>query len=171
MTEEIKEQDENSPTQILSFLDNSESLDDSSIIKPMKPKRILTEKQIASLQEGRKKGREKLNEKHKEIQEKKSLALSEKEELRMLREEKAKMMLENEKKKTEEYIVKKAVSIKKREVKLKKAMEQIEDDDTPMEEIKKIIAKKPVKEKEKEKEKEELQHNKKTIESYGFRFV
>ena len=45
------------------------------------------------------------------------------------------------KKEIEEKIVKKAVAIKKREIKQKAILEEISDDDTPIEEIKKIVTK------------------------------
>jgi len=49
------------------------------------------------------------------------------------------------KKEIEEKIVKKAVAIKKREIKQKAILEEISDDDTPIEEIKKIASKVQVK--------------------------
>jgi hypothetical protein len=56
------------------------------------------------------------------------------------------------KKELEEKIVKKAVAIKKREIKQKAILDAIQDDDTPIEEIKKIASKiKPLVEPEKPK--------------------
>jgi len=56
-------------------------------------------------------------------------------------------------KEIEEKIVKKAIAIKKREIKSKAILDSIPDDDTPIEEIKKIATKVPVKVAEKEPEK------------------
>jgi hypothetical protein len=49
------------------------------------------------------------------------------------------------KKEIEEKIIKKAVAIKKREIKQKAILEEISDDDTPIEEVKKIATKIAVK--------------------------
>lgn len=51
---------------------------------------------------------------------------------------------EEHKKKMEEIVVKKAIAVKKREIKKQAVLEEIEDDSTPIEEVKKIV-RKPVK--------------------------
>jgi len=48
---------------------------------------------------------------------------------------------EEHKKKMEEIVVKKAISVKKRQIKKQAVLEEIEDDETPMEEVKKIVRK------------------------------
>ena len=49
------------------------------------------------------------------------------------------------KKQIEEKIVKKAVAIKKKEIKKRAVLDEISDDDTPIEEVKKIAKKIPQK--------------------------
>ena len=103
--------------------EETESLQAEKIDAPPKKKRIATEKQL----EGMKKGREILQQKHKEKKEKK-----------LLEEEENKKLLESK-------IINKAISIKKKQIKKQIALDEISDDDTPIEEIKqKIITKKPV---------------------------
>ena len=55
-----------------------------------------------------------------------------------------------EKVKLEEKIVKKAVAIKKKQIKKQIALDDISDDDTPLEEIKKIVKKFPAKKEQEE---------------------
>jgi hypothetical protein len=60
-----------------------------------------------------------------------------------LKERKAQKALEDleRKKEIEEKIVQKAIAIKKREIKKKAVLDEIEDDDTPIEEVKKLAMK------------------------------
>jgi hypothetical protein len=51
---------------------------------------------------------------------------------------------EEKKKEIEEKIVQKAISIKKKQIKKEEILDEISDDDTPLEKIKSIIKKKPV---------------------------
>jgi uncharacterized protein with von Willebrand factor type A (vWA) domain len=94
--------------------EESESEDDASkTIQLPKPKRQQTEKQ----KEATAKMRQKLAEKH-----------------AMVREQKAKEA-EETKKIVEEKVVKKAIAIKKKQIKQQKVLDEISDDDTPIEEI------------------------------------
>ena len=89
--------------------------------KKEKPKRVLNEAQL----EGMKKGRETL-----------ALRNAEKREQRLQEEAERKRQLE-------EKVVSKAISIKKKQLKQEIALDEISDDETPIEEIKqKVIAKK-----------------------------
>lgn len=91
--------------------------------KKEKPKRVLNEAQL----EGMKKGRETL-----------ALRNAEKKAQRLLEEAERKKQLE-------EKVVSKAISIKKKQLKQEIALDEISDDETPIEEIKqKVIAKKQV---------------------------
>ena len=88
--------------------------------KKEKPKRILNEAQL----EGMKKGRETL-----------ALRNAEKREQRLQEEAERKRQLE-------EKVVSKAISIKKKQLKQEIALDEISDDETPIEEIKqKVVAK------------------------------
>lgn len=103
--------------------EESDSLQVEKVEVLPKKKRVASEKQLKGMEIGR----EKLKQKHKEIKEKKQL------------EE------EENKKKLEEKIIKKAVSLKKKQIKKELALDEISDDETPIEEIKqKIITKKTV---------------------------
>ena len=108
-------------TPINTINEETESLQAEKVEVLPKKKRVATEKQL----EGMKKGREKLQQKHKENKEKKILEEEEK------------------KKELESKIVNKAISIKKKQIKKQIALDEISDDETPIEEIKqKIITKK-----------------------------
>ena len=84
-----------------------------------KPKRKLTEKQLQALHEGQRKRLEMARMK-KEIERQKQ---------------------EEEKKRQEELIIKKALALKKKQIKKEAILHEISDDDTPIEEIKKIVKK------------------------------
>jgi hypothetical protein len=101
--------------------EETESLEAEKVEALPKKKRIASEKQLKGMEIGR----QKLKQKHEEARQKKLL------------EE------EENKKQLEEKIVKKAVSIKKKQIKKELALDEISDDETPIEEIKqKIITKK-----------------------------
>lgn len=110
-----------------------------------KPKRALTDKQKEALRIGREKGRIKLDElhasqvQHKEDLKQAKLSIKEQKIQREL------ALIEEYKQKTETKIVSKALSIKKKEIKKQAVLDEISDDDTPMEEIKKIVKKIPSK--------------------------
>jgi hypothetical protein len=88
---------------------------------PKKPKRIMNEAQL----EGMKKGREALAQKNAERKAQREAEEAER------------------KRQLEEKVVNKAISIKKKQLKQEIALDEISDDDTPIEEIKqKVIAKK-----------------------------
>jgi hypothetical protein len=98
----------------------------------IKPKRQLTEKQIIALQQGRIKARETINNRNNEINEQKNLM---KLENARLKEE-----LELQKRKHfEDKIVKKAISIKKKQIKSDILLDEISDDDDDSVEIKEAL--------------------------------
>ena len=123
----IQENSKNSEE--LKILTNEESDDEIIEAKkeyePIKPNKVRTEKQI----EATKKMRERLKEAT-ELKKK----MKEDEEL-------------NKKKELEKKIVEKAISIKKKEIKKQKILDEISDDDSPIEEVKKIIKKTPIQQK------------------------
>lgn len=88
-----------------------------------KPKKTATETQLANL----KKGQDNLN--------------IRREQKRLERE----IEMEEEKKRQEELIVKKALSIKKKQIKKQAILDAVSDDDTPVEKIKEIAKRIPVK--------------------------
>lgn len=102
--------------------DNDDEIEDEIIdsIQAVKPKKKLTEKQIEqgriNLENGRRKKAE--NDKKK-------------------REEAEKIALE-EKKLKEERLIKKAISVKKKQIKKQAMLDEISDDDTPIQKIKEI---------------------------------
>jgi len=89
---------------------------------PKKPKKIATEKQLEAMRLGREKRDEQIK-------------------LRRQAEEQEKA---TQKKLLEDKIVKKAISIKKKEIKKSTLLDEISDDDTPIEEIKTAIKAKPM---------------------------
>jgi len=98
---------------------DSDADDASKNIQAPKPKRQQTEKQ----KEATAKMRQKLAEKH-----------------ALIREQKAKQA-EETKKVVEEKVVKKAIAIKKKQIKQQKVLDEISDDDTPIEEIIPVVRK------------------------------
>jgi len=81
---------------------------------PKKPKKVATEKQLEAMRLGRVKRDEQIK----------------------LRREAEQQEKDNQKKLLEDKIVKKAISIKKKEIKKSNLLDEISDDDTPIEEIK-----------------------------------
>ena len=81
-----------------------------------KPKRKLTEKQLQALHEGQQKRLE----------------------MARMKKELERQKQEEEKKRQEELIIKKALALKKKQIKKEAILHEISDDDTPIEEIKKI---------------------------------
>jgi hypothetical protein len=120
--------------------EEEEGTEEDSIIQPVvKPKRQLTENQKAALAAGRAKGREKLNQKHNEINEKRKAREA----------ELAKLKEESEARLTQ-AVVKKAINIKKKELISKINIDTIDsdddsDDEIPVEVVRKIIAKQQAK--------------------------
>lgn len=112
----------------------SESSEEESIVEPVsKPKRQLTERQKEALAAGRAKGRERLDQKHAEINERRQARMN----------ELAKMKEEAEQR-VQATVVKKAVQIKKKELLQQIKLDEIEDDsddEIPVEIVRKIIAK------------------------------
>ena len=84
-----------------------------------KPKRKLTEKQLQALHEGQQKRLE----------------------MARMKKELERQKQEEEKKRQEELIIKKALALKKKQIKKEAILHEISDDDTPIEEIKKIAKK------------------------------
>jgi hypothetical protein len=91
-----------------------ETIDDKEQIT--KPKKKLTEKQLEALRKGQQ---------TRDANAKK-------------RKEEAERLAEEERKKLEEKIVRKAISIKKKQIKKQSALDEIEDDETPIQKIKEI---------------------------------
>lgn len=89
---------------------------------PPKPKKVATEKQLEAMRLGREKRDQQIK-------------------LRREAEEQEKAI---QKKLLEDKIVKKAISIKKKEIKKSTLLDEISDDDTPIEEIKTAIKAKPI---------------------------
>jgi hypothetical protein len=110
-------------------LDTGESIEKISLQAPKK-KKILSDKQLKVLEDAR----EKMREKAKENKIKKQLEEAE-------LEKEVQRRLNEYKKSLEDRIVKKAISIKKKEIKKSAILDDISDDETPMEEIKKIAKK------------------------------
>jgi flagellar biosynthesis/type III secretory pathway protein FliH len=98
---------------------------------PTKARKPLTEAQKLALAEGRKKGREKINERN-------ALINKEKEEMKTKLEMLEKELHERKTKEFEDKLVKKAVSIKKKQIKKELVLDEISDDDTNLEEIKEL---------------------------------
>lgn len=130
---------------------NTQDLDDSVLLEPkeerlssadeseyeappvVKPKRVLSEAQIQALARGRAKGRARLNEKHNAINEAKKAREAELAQARAEAEQRVK-----------DIVVKKAVQIKKKEMLAKIELDEIEsdeDDDIPVEAIRRVVAK------------------------------
>ncbi len=84
---------------------------------PVKPKRKASEKQLEAMALGRLKRFELID----------------------MRKKQAQIDSENEKKQLEEKIVQKAISIKKKEIKKSLVLDEISDDETPIEEIKTAV--------------------------------
>lgn len=59
------------------------------------------------------------------------------------RKEEAKLIAQQERKMIEEKLVKKAISIKKKQIKKQSIIDEMSDDDTPIEKIKELVAGKP----------------------------
>ncbi len=95
--------------------------------KTIKKKRVLSEKQLNVLSLAR----EKLKEKNKERQAKKKLEAD-------AIEDEIQSRLNEYKTTLERNIVKKAISIKKKDIKKQAILEEVSDDETPMEKIKQI---------------------------------
>jgi hypothetical protein len=115
MKEPIALKEEDEPLQA------SKEIPETPCELPKKPKRVLNEAQL----EGMKKGREALAQKNAERKAQREAEEAER------------------KKQLEEKVVNKAISIKKKQLKQEIALDEISDDDTPIEEIKqKVIAKK-----------------------------
>jgi hypothetical protein len=89
---------------------------------PPKPKKVATEKQLEAMRLGREKRDQQIK-------------------LRREAEEQEKAI---QKKLLEDKIVKKAISIKKKEIKKSTLLDEISDDDTPIEEIKTVMKAKPI---------------------------
>ena len=89
---------------------------------PPKPKKLATEKQLEAMRLGREKRDQQIK-------------------LRREAEEQEKAI---QKKLLEDKIVKKAISIKKKEIKKSTLLDEISDDDTPIEEIKTVMKAKPI---------------------------
>ena len=100
--------------------------------KTIKKKRVLSEKQLNVLSLAR----EKLKEKNKERQAKKKLEAD-------AIEDEIQSRLNEYKTSLEQKIVKKAISIKKKDIKKQAILEEVSDDETPMEKIKQIAKKIP----------------------------
>lgn len=102
--------------------------------KPKKPKRVLNETQKANLAKGREIAMQKKKERDALINaqkaENKKRIEERRKELELLREEK--------RNKIENRIVEKAISIRKKQIKKEKMLEEISDDDTSITEIQKI---------------------------------
>lgn len=103
---------------------------ESITLQAPKKKKVLSEKQLEVL----KNAREKMKQQAKEKQAKKQL---EEEEI----EKEVQRRLSEYKKALEDRVVKKAISIKKKEIKKRAILEEISDDETPMEKIKEIANK------------------------------
>lgn len=114
----------------LNSIDLEEQNDTLEIPKPGRKKRVPSQKQLDVLKSAREKAL--LNAKEKQLQ-------------KRLEEEAIQLEVEKRlnqyKKGLEEKIIKKAVSIKKKEIKRQAALDDISDDDTPMEKIKQIATK------------------------------
>jgi hypothetical protein len=82
-----------------------------------KPKKKLTEKQLEALKKGQ----------------------QTRDENARKRKEEAMRIAEEEKKKLEAKIVRKAISIKKKEIKKQSALDEISDDETPIQKIKEVV--------------------------------
>ena len=89
---------------------------------PPKPKKVATEKQLEAMRLGREKRDQQIK----------------------LRREAEEQEKATQKKLLEDKIVKKAISIKKKEIKKSTLLDEISDDDTPLEEIKTAIKAKPI---------------------------
>jgi hypothetical protein len=101
----------------------SEEEPETPVVKPeVKPKKERTARQIEAFNECLAKKKEKADKRFAD----------------------AKKLAEYEKKELEEKVVKKAISIKKKQIKKQSALDDISDDDTPMEKIKQIAKPKPV---------------------------
>jgi len=101
-----------------------ETIDDKEQIT--KPKKKLTEKQLEALRKGQQ---------TRDANTKK-------------RREEAERIAEEERKKLEEKIVRKAISIKKKQIKKQSALDEIEDDETPIQKIKSTFEKSGAKDNE-----------------------
>ena len=133
-------------------LDNQEPLENDTIqasrtpsvvppippVTPSKPKKVLTEAQKAVLAEGRKKGRATLNARN-------AQAVSERLAMQQRLEDLEKQLKAEKEKEFEDKLIKKAVSVKKKQIKRNAVLDQISDDDTNIEEIKEIKKRSTVK--------------------------
>ena len=100
--------------------------------KTIKKKRVLSEKQLNVLSLAR----EKLKEKNKERQAKKKLEAD-------AIEDEIQSRLNEYKTSLEQKIVKKAISIKKKDIKKQAILEEVSDDETPIQKIKQIAKRMP----------------------------
>lgn len=109
---------------------------------PEKKKRIVpprTEAQKAVLAEGRKKGRDMLNLKN-------AQANAEKEAMRKRLDDQEKELVQHREREFEEKLIKKAVAVKKKQIKRNAVLDQVSDDETPMEKVRELQKKAPKKE-------------------------
>jgi hypothetical protein len=122
------------PKKDLEFLENSTPLEESDNETEVEEEKesIQAPKKV----DKRKKGQHERTVKQKEAFEKVKAIREEK---RKERAELTRKQKEEEKKIIEEKIIKKAISVKKKQIKKQAALDEISDDDTPMEEVKKIM--------------------------------
>jgi len=109
---------------------------------PEKKKRVVpprTEAQKAVLAEGRKKGRETLNAKN-------AQAKAEKEAYQKRLEEQEKELIQYREREFEEKLIKKAIATKKKQIKRDAVLDEVSDDETPIEKVKELQKKVPKKE-------------------------
>jgi len=111
--------------------------EENKLEKP-KAKRVMSDKQIEVLALGRAKGRERLNAKHAEINQHKEEVKATKLSIKEQKAIKEQELIEALRVETENKIVSKALSIKKKQIKKEAVLAEISDDETPMEEIKSI---------------------------------
>lgn len=111
----------------LNTLEDVETLQESSTMLKSKPKRVMTDKQKEVL----KLAREKYQRQQKEKKAEQALYDEKMEQEIQRRLNEYKQMFEQD-------VVKKAISIKKKQIKQRALLEELSDDDTPMEKIKEI---------------------------------
>jgi hypothetical protein len=99
-----------------------------------KSKRPLTDAQKAVLIEGRKKGREKLEQRNAQIN-------AEREEMKRRLDEMEQEIIQRKQKEFEDKVVKKALSVKKKQIKRDSILDEISDDETSITKIKEMKAK------------------------------
>lgn len=104
-----------------------------------KPKRVVpvrTEAQKKALEEGRKKGREVINARNAKIQ-------AEKEDMQNRLNSQQQQLESLNQQLFEAKIVRKALSVKKKQIKRDSVLDEISDDETPIEDVKKLQSKQP----------------------------